>query len=301
MPPATGDDRAVNSAQLLYSGIVIGSFYALVTMGYVLVFRVSGVFNFSHPAVMLIGAFTFERVVGDGSWPAFIFGLLAASAAGAGTAAACSLGVMRFMVGRPHFVQMIVTFGLSITLVDLAQLQFGTVARNIHLPFSRYPVSLPLGIGTDTVEIAVFITSIVVVGLVIWLASSTSIGSRVRAVSEDAALASYAGIRVGSILTATWALAGVLAAVAGIAFAARIDVDVSMVDIGLAAFPAAMLGGMDSPGGTLIGGISLAVLQGVAVTWFGSSIAEPIGFIALLILLLVRPYGLFGLRPVERV
>jgi branched-chain amino acid transport system permease protein len=291
----------MNVAQLLYGGVLVGFFYGLVTMGYVLVFRASGVFNFSHPALMLVGAFVFEMVDRSNSWASFALALLASAAVCATVGAACYLGVMSFMVGRLHFVQMIVTFGLSIVMVDAAQIVFGTSALQIHFPIARHPVLLPFGIGTDTVEVAVLFGSVIVVLAVIWLASSSSLGARIRAVSEDVALASYSGIRVTAILTSTWALAGALAAIAGVAYSARIDVDVSMVDIGLAAFPAAMLGGMDSPGGAVVGGVILAIVQGIAVSLFGTSIADPIGFVILLLILVARPYGLFGLKPVERV
>ena len=291
----------MNVAQIVFNGLVVGSFYALVTMGFVLVYRVSGVFNFAQPAVMLLAALVFVRLETGGTWLAIALALLAALVAGAVASALIQRFVMASVLGRPHFTQMIVTFGVAIAVTDLAQVVFGATTRTVQLPFPRAPIHLPFSVGTNYVDLVIVGVSAVVVALTIWVASSSALGLRIRATSENAPLAAYSGIPVLRLLVITWAIAGALAAVSGVAYAARINVDSGMVGIGLAAFPAAMLGGMDSPGGAVLGALIVGLLQAVAVTLTSTAIAEPIGFVAMLAILLVRPYGLLGLQPVERV
>jgi branched-chain amino acid transport system permease protein len=291
----------MNIAQLLYDALVVGCFYALVSMGFVLVFRVSGVFNFAQPAFMLLGGLIYTSVNHSPTIGGVALGVAAAVAVCTVASAVFYRVVMASMVGRPHFAQMVLTFGLTIVMVDVEQMAFGSATRNVAIPLARDAVRLPFGIGTNMVDLASMLVSLLLSVAVIWLVSSSRLGSRIRAIAENPRLASYAGLRVQLILAATWAIAGAIAALAGIVYGARIAVDSGMVGIGLAAFPAAMLGGMESPVGAVAGGVLLGLLQGVAVSMFGGSIAESVGFAAMLVILLVRPYGLFGLRPVERV
>jgi branched-chain amino acid transport system permease protein len=290
----------MNVAQLIYDALVVGCFYALVSMGFVLVFRVSGVFNFAQPAFMLLGGLVYSSV-GSPTIGGLALGVAAAVAVCTVASALFYRVVMASMVGRPHFAQMVLTFGLTIVMVDVEQMVFGNATRNIALPVAREAVRLPFGIGTNVVDLATMLVSLTLSLGLIWLVSSSRLGVRIRAIAENPGLAGYAGLRVQAILAATWALAGAIAALAGIAYGARIAVDSGMVGIGLAAFPAAMLGGMESPVGAVAGGVILGLLQGIGVNMFGGSIAEPVGFAAMLVILLVRPYGLFGLKPVERV
>jgi branched-chain amino acid transport system permease protein len=291
----------MNIPQLLFNGLIVGSFYALVAIGFVLIYRVSGVFNFAQPALMLLGALIFAKFNHHSSWKGFLIAVLISALLTAAISCILYVTLIAPLVSRPHFVQMMATFGISIALLDGLLMEFGSSPRPVVLPVQRHNFRLPFGIGTNNVDCAIFLASSVLVLGMIWVASGSRLGLRIQAIAEDVALASYVGIRGPVILASTWAVAGAIAALGGVAYGARVEIDPSMVDIGLAVFPAAMIGGMDSPGGAIIGGVGLALLQGIAVTLFGASASLPIGYAALLLLFVFKPQGLFGLRPVERV
>lgn len=291
----------MNFPQVIFDGVLVGLFYALVAIGFVIVFRVSGVFNFAHPAFMLVGAMLYDRVVNDDTWAEFAKGIAFSIVVTAILSALVYPFIMRSVSAMPHFVQMVVTFGVSIVVLNLSQYFLGSTTRHPHIPISQTPISLPFNIRTNTLNLVWFGVGLVTCLALAWVASRSSLGIRVRAIAEDISLASYSGIRVPVIMTLVWAIAGGLAAVAGVAYGSRIQIDASMLSIGLAAFPAAMLGGMDSPGGVVVGGIILGVVQTLGAALFGSAIALPLGFVVMFVFLLVLPQGLFGNATVKRI
>jgi branched-chain amino acid transport system permease protein len=290
----------VEFANTLVSSLVLASVFSLVTLGYVVVYRASGVFNFLHPEFMLYGALLFTTFIQPGVL-GFGWALLASTVVVTIGACVVYALIVHRAAGQPHWVQMILTMGLAIAGLNLAQLLFGSDPRYIELPFERQRWTLPGGASLTSNDVFIVATGVVVSGVLLWVLTRSSLGVRLRATSENPLLSAYSGIRLGRNFAIAWGIAAAAAVVGGVAYSTRVPVDATLTEVGLLAFPAAMIGGMDSVGGALVGSLILATIQQFANAYFGPQAATAIAFGIVLVILVVRPRGLFGSQLVERV
>jgi len=304
--------------QFAITGLLAGGPIALSALGLVLIFKSSYIFNFAQGQLLLMGALItwwFSMELGLPLWTAIILALALSALLGL----AIERLALRPMTGQPLLSIILMTLALSQVLQGLALLLFGGVQRNFPQIFSAanpYRITTPFvfnGGGGLPAPIVVILKqnltwSFVVAVLGVLVISAffrfTKTGLAMRATSEDHELAQSIGLRIHRIFGLSWALAGVVATVGGILLATSSGLDISLSVVVLAAFPAVLLGGLESIPGTIVGGLIIGLSQGLVAASKVSLVrnaAEIMPYVVLLIVLIFRPEGLFGQKRIERI
>ncbi len=289
-------------AQQITSGLAAGSIYASVALALVLIYRATDVVNFAQGEMATFTTFVAWSLMHHGLsyWPAFVLTLLIAFAGGVGVERVLIRPVER----RPEIVTVIVTIGLLIAINGLTGWIWGPEVKVFDSPFPNSTVDVG-GVVISVQDIGVFCVCLATV-IVVWaFFRFTSVGLAMRAVAVNPDASRLMGVRVGWMLALGWGLAAVLGAVAGMMAAPTVFLDPDMMLVVLIyAFAAAVLGGIDSPVGAVVGGLVLGVvinLLGRYVNFVGQELRLPSALALLLLVLLVRPAGLFGRVAVRRV
>jgi branched-chain amino acid transport system permease protein len=292
-------------AQLLVSGLVIGSIYALVALGFAIIYKSTSVVNFAQGEFLMIGAyFCFAMVVQfriPWFW-AFLLTLLFSIA----LALAVERLILRPMIGEPVISIIMVTIGLSSVLRSIVTSIWGTNIEVYDPPlFPDVTVEI-VGIPISQVYLWSFGLSVALLGLfgLFFKYSKAGVAMRATAFSNQVALSM--GIGVKNIFALAWCIAAVVSAIGGILIGNINGINNHLAHFGLKVFPAVILGGLDSILGAALGGIIIGVLEnlsdGVLKSWFGlQGIKEVAPFVFLVIILMIKPYGLFGTKEIERV
>jgi branched-chain amino acid transport system permease protein len=289
--------------QSLIRGLGTGSVYALLALGFVIIYKSTRVISFAQPAFMLAGAVLVAHLSPG-------VGFFLAVPVAALVIAALALGVertvLRPMVGKPVFVVAIITIGVDVVVRVVTNAFIGLDVLPVGDPWGLATVSL-LGVEVQQRYLVMFATTAVVVVALFAFFRFSRTGLAMRAVAHDQEVALAQGIRVGSVFALSWALAGGLAALAGVFVATGAGVDQQLWVVALKALPAIILGGLDSLGGAVVGGLAVGVVeslvgtyQGDVAPWLGPNFALVAPYALMLVVLLVRPHGLFGAREVER-
>jgi branched-chain amino acid transport system permease protein len=286
------------------SGLGAGSAYALLALGFVIVYKATRVISFAQPAFMLAGAVAVTYLVGPlGFVPALLLGVAGVALLGLATERA----VIRPMVGRPVFVVAIITLGIDIAMRVVVNGFIGNDVRQVGDPWGLRRVDV-LGIAVQQRHIAMILTTAVLIGVLFAFFKYSRLGLAMRAASYDQETALAQGVSVGTVFALSWAIAAGLAAVAGTFVATGAGVDQQMWIIALKALPAIILGGLDSLGGAVVGGLTIGVVESLVsayqsdfAPWLGQNFSVVSPYVVMLLILLVKPYGLFGTREVERV
>lgn len=284
----------------LFEGLSIGATYALVGLGLVLAFRTTGVLSFVHGQLMLLGVFLI------GSWQARGFGvfsvqLILALLVVSAICMAFYWLVLRYADGLPPFVGFMATLGLASILDAVLLWFFGSASYRLNVPGVPDGVWDILGSRISSGTLVVSLVSIALAVLVAFFVQGTEIGVRMRAGGQNPVLAAQSGIRIRPLFLAAWALTGILAVLAGVAFASTRLATLDMTQLMLAAFPAIFLGGLDSTWGAIVGGLGIGMLQGFTLSVVGGDYSDVVTWLALLIVMLFLPHGLFGTRNSVRV
>ncbi|MBL4636399.1 MAG: branched-chain amino acid ABC transporter permease [Kofleriaceae bacterium] len=292
--------------QICFGGFALGAVYALVALGFVVIYRSSQIFNFAHGELVAIGAFCMTTFVSIGMpWPLAL--LMAMSVTGL-LAAGIERAIIRPMIGRPLFSTIILTLFVGFLLRAAILIIWGTDLRGMPTPWDTM-ASVEIGGAVILYNgiIAVVLGGIALV-LFYLLLKKTRLGIAMRAANSDQEVALVLGIPVGKVFMTTWFLAGAFAALAGVfltMFPRSLDANLGYV--ALAAFPAAVVGGLNSPIGTVIAGVLLGMTEVLAQAYlepllgeFGHNIHVVFPYIIMIFFLMVRPYGLFGQKVVER-
>lgn len=292
------------AVQILSRGLGIGSVYALLALGFVIIYKSTRVISFAQPAFMLAGAVLVTYFVVP--FPFFVALPLAAL----GTAV-LALGVERVavrpMVGRPAFTVAIITLGVDVVVRVIANAFIGIELRHVGDPWQLKSMSL-FGVEVQQRHVAMIVTTAILVTVLFLFFRYTRMGLAMRAASYDQEAALAQGVSVGAVFALSWAIAGALAAVGGTFAAIGGNVESTLWLIALVALPVIILGGLDSLVGAVVGGLAVGVLQETVAQyqhtfpeWLGGNISIITPYVVMLLVLLVRPYGLFGTREVERV
>ena len=284
---------------LVLSGMVIGSLYGLVAMGFAIIYRATGMVNFAQGEVMMLIAYmsyTFATIPGMGFVP-----LLACV-----LAASIALGLLiewlfiRPMLGEPMFSRVMVTIGLAVVIRSVVILIWGVEPTAFPRPFGNAVIRLG--------DVALYpgqifaLVSLAVLSLAMWLFFRRArVGIAMRATSNNETTALLMGINVKRISAIAWALAAVFAAFAGLAFCLMFSLEPEISQMGLRGFPATILGGLDSVVGGAFGGLVIGIAENLAGGYLGRGLKEIAGFVLIIVVLMVKPYGLFGQREIERV
>ena len=289
--------------QLTITGLAWGSVYACIALGFVLIYKSTDIFNFAQPELMMLGAYMAFALITIFKLP-FILGFLCALVMMAIIAALLEMMVVRPMVGEPVLSVIMVTLGLANVLRGLTGLVWGYEELQFPSPFPHEPIVI-LGAAVNQAEIyTIAATAILLIIFFLFFKYSRS-GISMRATAEDAKTAFLMGINVKKVFTASWALASLVATIAGIFLASFTFLEPIMGHMGLKALPAMILGGLDSVVGAIIGGLLIGVIENLAgfylEDYLGSGINDIAAYVIVLIVMMVRPYGLFGTKEIERV
>jgi len=293
----------VHLLQLLASGVVTGGIYSLVAMGFVVVYKATRVINFATGEFMMLGAF-FAWTVMVGVGAPFAAALVAAVVAAALLGMATERIVLRPLLGQRSISVIMVTIGLAAIFKGIAQLAWSGEYRSFPAIFPRAPVEL----GPILLPSRQFYPFLVACGAILLVGLGfrfTRTGTAMRATADDQAAAFAMGIDIRRVFSLSWSLAAMTAAVAGIVVGILGGISPQLGAIGLRTFPVVILGGLDSIPGALVGGVIIGVLENLAGGYIdpmlgGTSVKEVVPFVVLVLVLMIRPYGLFGTREVER-
>ncbi|WEV79473.1 branched-chain amino acid ABC transporter permease [Janibacter cremeus] len=284
--------------QLAY-GLADGSILALAALGFVLIYKATGVINFAQGEFLLVGAYMFYTAFVVMDLPlvvAVLFGVVVATLIGV----LVERLILRPMVGENPISIIMVTIGLSSLLKALVQAFYGTSPRSQPNLLPRGSVDI-LGASVPINRLAaIVIAAIVLTAFTVFFRKSRH-GIAMRAVADDQQAAMTMGISVRRIFALAWALAAVSALIAGVLVGDISAVDNNIAAFGLLVFPVVILGGLDSVPGTIIGGLTIGLLKQFTAGYLDPGLATVIPYIVLVLILLVRPYGIFGETRIERV
>ncbi|HZI96957.1 MAG TPA: branched-chain amino acid ABC transporter permease [Actinomycetales bacterium] len=290
--------------QSLSRGVGSGCAYALLALGFVVIYRSTKVISFAQPALMVAGAVLVSYLVGSVD---FFLAVPLAVLAIAGLGLVIERVALRPMVGKPVFIIAIITLGLDIVIRVVVNAFIGLRVRQVGDPWGLKTIDVGGVLIQQRHLAAVVTTAVIVAGLFLFFRYSR-IGLAMRAASIDQEAAQAQGISVGAVFALSWAIAGGLAAVAGTFVASGGGIDQSTWIIALKALPAIILGGLDSVGGAVVGGIVVGLAEALFgsyqndyAPWLGTNFSLVSAYVLMLLVLLVRPYGLWGTREVERV
>src|SRR5579859_1655073 len=294
--------------QTLWEGIVSGVLYALIALGFVLIFKASGVFNFAQGIMVVFAALTLVGLHERGV-PAFL-----ALALTVVVMFALAYGVERLMlrpvVNQSDIILFMATFGLTYFLVGLGQLVFGgnpkvMIASELYLPRGALEFKALGGfVSLQKIDIAAVIIASIMVAVLAVFFQRTRIGRALRAVADSHQAALSVGISLEQIWVIVWFAAGVVALATGIMWGARSEVSFSLQIIALKALPVLILGGLTSIPGAIVGGLIIGIGEKLGEFYWGpllgSGIESWLAYVIALVFLLFRPQGLFGERIIER-
>lgn len=288
-------------AEVLVGGLLSGVMYSLVAIGFVLIYKTSGVLNFAQGAQLLLAALTFVSLV-ERSVP-FALALAITFALMVLLGLLIERVVLRPLVNQPPITLFMATLGLSYVIEGVAQLVWGTQVHELDLGISDAPLELG-GVLISSFDLFAAGIAAVMVALLSAFFRYTHIGLSFRAAADDTFAALSVGLRLPRIWATVWATAGIIALVAGLLWGARLGVQFSLSMVVLKALPVLVLGGFDSILGAIVGGLIIGALEKLAEVYLGDlvggGIESWIAYVAALGFLLVKPGGLFGQRLVER-
>jgi branched-chain amino acid transport system permease protein len=289
-------------AEVLFGGVAAGLMYSLVALGFVLIFKASGVFNFAQGVMVLFAALTLVGLIERGvPVPVALLGTVAVMIL---LAVVIERVVLRPLVNQEHIILFMATIGLNFFLEGFGEMLWGSNVKrlDVGIPDTSFKVA---GVLINRLELTAAITAAVLVTVLAVFFQRTRIGRALRAVADDHEAALSIGIPLRTIWTVVWSVAGLVAIVAGIMWGAKSGVQFSLSLIALKALPVLILGGFTSVPGAIAGGLIIGIGEKIAEVYWGPLVGGAIenwfAYVLALAFLLIRPQGLFGERIIERV
>ncbi|MFH1349317.1 MAG: branched-chain amino acid ABC transporter permease [Pseudomonadota bacterium] len=290
--------------QTIIGGLSTGSIYALIALGFVLIYKATDVLNFAQGELMMMGAFlSFTGIVYFklSFIPAFLLALVFSAILGF----FINVVAIRPMVGKPVFSIVMITIGLATILRSIAGLIFGHIEKPFPSPFPLAQAAKIGGLYISLVHIWTIGVSIIFVILFYFFFKFSTIGIAMKATANEQIASMLQGINIKRIFSLSWGIAAITATVAGIFLASASYIQCDMGFIGLRAFPAIILGGLDSVGGAVIGGFIIGLVENLAGSYLdkalGGGVKEITSYVIVIFIMMIRPYGLFGKEHIERV
>lgn len=304
--------------ETLFGGLMAGMLYSLVALGFVLIYKASGVFNFAQGAMVLLAALAMARfaewfpvLLGfDNRILANVLAFLAAGLVMFVVAWAAEFLVLRHLVNQEGATLLMATLGMSYFLDGIGQTLFGSDIYNINIGMPKDPLILFENVfdGGILINKEDIYAALIAAGLVILLSiffQKTTTGRALRAVADDHQAAQSIGIPLNRIWFIVWCVAGVVALVAGMIWGSKLGVQFSLTTVALRALPVVILGGLTSVPGAIIGGLIIGVGEKLSEVYLGPYVGGGIeiwfAYVLALLFLLVRPQGLFGEKIIDRV
>ncbi len=291
---------------LLFAGLALGGVYALVALGFTVIYRASRIINFAQGELLALGALVTSALISSDNlpfWLAFLIGAVATALAGYGF----QFLVLRFALGKPDFTIVMLTLGLAAVVGALLDGLFGSGPRSNGDPWGASTVTVG-GIAFPWVQVWTIVSALVLLAAFWVFNNRTRYGLAMRSAAVDPEAAMAIGIPLRRVHRTAWALAGLVACVGGVFLGGYPQtVTPAIGDVALLAFPAIILGGLDSTTGAVVGGFVIGVVEELTAgyqptyaSWLGQDFYLVAPYVVMFLVLLVRPYGLFGSRPAER-
>jgi branched-chain amino acid transport system permease protein len=287
---------------LVTNGVLIGLMYALIALGFVLVYKATDAINFAQGEFVMAPGIIAAVVAGAAN--SFWLGTAVAVAVMIGFSFLLERAVLRPLLGRPVIAVIMATIGLAAILRGTLPMMFGTSTLSLALPLGDEPIE----IGTLILQPAQLSgATVALLAMVIfaWFFRFTRAGVAMRAMADDQQAASAMGVNITRYFALAWAMAGVVSALGGVMWGAMLGVDVQLALVGLKVFPVVILGGLDSIGGAVLGGLIVGVVENLAAGYLdplvGGGTKDFAPYVLMVAALLIRPYGMFGTRRIERV
>jgi branched-chain amino acid transport system permease protein len=287
--------------QQLITGAAVGCVYALIALGFVLVYKATDVVSLAHGDLMMVGAFLGFTAIMQWHLPFWIGAIFAMTAMGVIGVGIDRL-VIRPMVGQPIAALITATLGISMALRGTAILVpgWGTEPHKVTSPFSGVALHFgPIIIGADS--LLVIVATLVLMGLLFCFFRFTRLGIAMRATAQNPRAATYVGVSVRNMHSLIWGLSAVVAACACVLLAPMLFVDVNMGYFGLKVLPAAVIGGLGSLPGAVAGGLIIGIVEAMAGFYLPEGAKDVAAYATVLIVLFVMPEGLFGQRELKKV
>jgi branched-chain amino acid transport system permease protein len=287
-------------AQQIVSGLATGSLYALAALGLVLLYKTTDIVNFAQGEMAMVTtfvSFTFMSAIGMSFGPAFFLALLFAIAFGMITERV----IMRPAGKLPHLSQIIITLGLFLIFRGAASMFWGESPRAYPIPVEGEPINVASIVFTPNNLFVVGVTIFLMLGLFLFF-KYTKVGLAMRAVAMNVTTSRLMGIKVGPVNSYTWAASAVLGGVAGMLIAPVTFLDPGMMgEVQIKAFAASVLGGFTSLPGAVVGGLLIGVIENLIAGYISAELKTTLIFLLIIIVLYVRPAGLFGTKFVKKV
>ena len=288
-------------------GLATGGVYALLGVGFVIIYRATEVVNFAQPALMILGAYTASALVAQAGLPFWVSVVLAILVL-AGIGMLTERIALRPMVGRPSFSAATVTVGVFIVLLVLAFRLVGTDILTVGDPWGLSTVEI-FGVTVFTLDVAKLVISLAAIGAVGLFLTRSRVGLAMRATAFDQEVALAQGVKVGRMFGLSWGISAGLAALAGVLISSGASgVDATIALVALKALPVIILGGLDSIKGSVIAGLIIGlaeiltkVYQPEYAPWLGANFDLVVPYLIMIVVLMVRPYGIYGTKEVIRV
>ncbi|MDQ7785638.1 MAG: branched-chain amino acid ABC transporter permease [Desulfomonilaceae bacterium] len=294
--------------EIIINGLSTGAIYSLLALGFVLIFKSTGILNFAQGELAMVGAFVCFTFASQLQLP-YLLAFLIALGIGAVLGAFIDLLFFRRMVGEPVFATIMITVGLASILTSAAGIIWGHDVHAIRAPFTDKTLEVGNVVLTHGSLITVGVSLLLFVVFMLFFNRSL-LGVAMRGTAEDPDTAGLMGINVNKIHMAAWAIGTLVAAVAGIFLADQSFVRLSMSHTGIKAMAAAILGGMESIRGAVVGGLAIGLIEGFAANYLSGAevggfhfgdVKEVAAFVVMIVVLMIRPHGIFGREKVERV
>ena len=290
-------------ALLMSNGVLIGLMYALIALGFVLVYKATDAINFAQGEFVMIAGFVvvaFLLAYHAPLWLSIVAGVLAMVGFGFGLERV----VLRRLIGRPIIAVVMATIGLAAVLRGVGPLTWGADTKNLALPIRDEPFILgPLFI--PPIQILGAAVSLMFLAVFGWFFLKSRKGIAMRAVADSQQVAMAMGINVERYFALAWAMTGVVSALGGVIWGSLLGVDVHLALVGFKVFPVVILGGLDSIPGAIVGGLIVGIVENVAAGYIdpyvGGGTKDFAPYVLMIAALMVRPYGIFGKRIIERV
>ncbi|MGA7864326.1 MAG: branched-chain amino acid ABC transporter permease [Stellaceae bacterium] len=288
---------------LLTNGVMIGLMYALIALGFVLIYKATDAINFAQGEFVMFAGFIAAgaaELAGAPFWVSALLSVAGMVALGFGIERV----VLRPLIGRPIIAVVMATIGLAAVLRGGAVLAFGAGTRAIEMPVSDSPLYLG-PVALSQVQLVGATVSIVFLATFSWFFLRSRVGIAMRAVADSQQVAMAMGINVQRYFALAWAMAGVVSALGGVVWGAMLGVDNQLALVGLKVFPVVILGGLDSIIGAVVGGLIVGIVENLAAGYLdpyvGGGTKDFAPYILMIVALMLRPEGIFGRRRIERV
>lgn len=284
---------------LTLNGLALGAAYALVALAFVIIYKATGVINFSQGTVMWMGALFMYAISEQWGLP-FYLALVLAMAAGALLGVILERLVMRHLVGEPPFAQLMVTIGILFVLTEVGNNVWGVSPLVLDVPWKGTVRWAGATIAVANLWRMAFATLALGAFFLFFRLSTTGLAMRATALDQEAALAQ--GISARRVHMTAWGIAGAVGTLAGVMLTTSYGLHPELQFFALLAFPAMILGGLDSPGGAVVGGLIIGLAQNIAAQYFSfNGFDQVFPYVLMIGILLVRPFGLWGTKEVQRI